>query len=134
MTKDGIHNIKPSTSLGYFMRGFYSLPKNGSDYTHPNVTELSRSLPITRWDIYHSLEKDSEIRGHGGRQCVLRAICEAAEYPIDKNHGFFEEIFHTIFTPTSTNEKIRDHSDNEYLAAHHEGRKSMGSCKYLFPD
>ncbi|XP_050293887.1 uncharacterized protein LOC126734348 isoform X2 [Anthonomus grandis grandis] len=126
--------LRPSTSLGFFMRGVYAVPKNASEYTHPNITDISRSSPMSRWDIYQALEKDSEI-GHGGRPCVLRAICEAAEIPIDHNHGFFEEVFHTIFTPTSTNEKVRDHSDNEYLAAYQIGKKSKQKvCKQLFPE
>ncbi|CAG9772593.1 unnamed protein product [Ceutorhynchus assimilis] len=127
--------LMPSTTLGYFMRGIYSVPKNDSSvYTHPNLTDISRSAPITRWDIYHALEKDSEIRGHGGRHCVLRAICEAAEVPMDHHHGFFEEVFHTIFTPSTTNETIRNHSDNEYLAAHELGKNSERICKRLFPE
>ncbi|XP_030752519.1 uncharacterized protein LOC115879703 [Sitophilus oryzae] len=127
--------LVPSTSLGFFVRGVYGVPYNASDFTNPEIQEVTRNLPsLTRWDLYKVFEKDSEVKGHGGRVCILRAICEAAEAPIDKYHGFFEEVLHFIFTPTSTNEELSHHTDNEYYAAHHLGKNNKGKCKQLFPN
>ncbi|XP_076260678.1 uncharacterized protein LOC143196679 [Rhynchophorus ferrugineus] len=127
--------LMPSTSIGFFVRGLYYVPINATDYTAAEFAEITRKFaPMSRWDLYRALEKDSDLKGQGGRICVLRSICEAAEIPIDRYHGFFEEIFHLIFTPTSTKENISQHTDNEYFAAYHLGKKNPGKCKQLFPD
>ncbi|KAJ8938429.1 hypothetical protein NQ318_011868, partial [Aromia moschata] len=47
---------------------------------------------------------------------------------------FFEEIFHAIFTPTTTNENVIHHVDNEYYGAQITGRNYKGRCEQMFPE
>ncbi|KAJ8967295.1 hypothetical protein NQ314_002968, partial [Rhamnusium bicolor] len=47
---------------------------------------------------------------------------------------FFEELFYTLFRPSTTKEAVNHHTDNEYYAAQNLGRKCRGKCKQLFPD
>lgn len=82
----------------------------------PNVTFLwnrfSRSLvnqrrqydldgsfkrDLTRELVYGAIELFLEHKGKPGRECLLKAICEAAEHPIQRT-GVFEEIMHLILT------------------------------------
>nr|XP_023017209.1 uncharacterized protein LOC111506381 [Leptinotarsa decemlineata] len=121
--------------LGWSFRALYELPRNLSKLTPTDYGATSRKKRhLTRWDFYKMLSYDSLGRGHGGRACVLRSICEASDVPMDKYHGLFEELFHSIFTPTSTNEEIDHHTDNEYYAAQKLGKKYRGKCKQLFPE
>lgn len=36
--------------------------------------------------------------GYGGKSCILRTVCEAADTVIDKNNGLLDEIAHAVFT------------------------------------
>ncbi|KAJ8979134.1 hypothetical protein NQ317_016752 [Molorchus minor] len=119
--------------LGWGFRASYGMPANLSELM-PMDANTRRRRSVSRWDIYKTLERMSEMKGHGGRSCILRAICEAADVPIEKYNGLFEEMFHTIFTPTTTNEDIQHHTDNEYYAAQIFGTRNKGSCRQLFPE
>lgn len=51
----------------------------------------------TRNYVYKAYEILMESRGVNGKQCLFRAICEAAQVPI--NHGgVFEEVLHLFLT------------------------------------
>lgn len=51
----------------------------------------------TRNYAYNMYEMLMNAKGVNGKQCLLRAICEAAQEPI--NHGgVFEEILHLFLT------------------------------------
>lgn len=55
------------------------------------VKDLTRSL------VYAALEMFLDRQGKPGRQCLLKAICEVVEHPIERN-GVFEEIVHLVLT------------------------------------
>lgn len=61
--------------------------------------EADRSLAkdLTRTLIYAALEMLLDRHGRPGRHCLLQAICETAEHPIDRNN-VFDEILHLILT------------------------------------
>lgn len=51
----------------------------------------------SRRDLYKMLEKMFDSYGTNGRECVLKAICEVAEAPLDHN-GMFGEILDVMLT------------------------------------
>ncbi|XP_018575984.1 uncharacterized protein LOC108914621 [Anoplophora glabripennis] len=119
--------------FGWAYRAVYGLPTNLSELMPMDYNERKKRS-ASRWDIYQMMEQMSEVRGLGGRDCILRAICEAADNPVDKYNGFFEELVHTLFTPTTTNEDIGHHTDNQYYAAQDLGRNYRGKCTQFFPE
>jgi hypothetical protein len=51
-----------------------------------------------RWSIYHAL--DMLLRDKmkiDGRQCILRAICEASKHPFSFESGLLGELLHILF-------------------------------------
>lgn len=52
---------------------------------------------LTRSLIYAALEMFLDRNGRPGRQCLLKAICEAAEHPIART-SVFDEIAHLVLT------------------------------------
>lgn len=52
----------------------------------------------SRWTTYKALEKMGEVYGSGGRECVLRSICEAASAEFTHTGGVFAELLHIVFT------------------------------------
>lgn len=36
--------------------------------------------------------------GYNGRECVLRALCESAQYFYKKSTSMMEELIHTVFS------------------------------------
>lgn len=52
----------------------------------------------SRWMTYKSLEHIGKVYGSGGRECVLRSICEAASAEFTHTGGVFAELLHIIFT------------------------------------
>ncbi|XP_047996255.1 uncharacterized protein LOC125234111 [Leguminivora glycinivorella] len=89
---------------------------------------------MNRWDFYKIIEHMSERYGYSGRPCLLRTICEAAEIPFTYEHGLLGEIAHILFTPSTTQDELSHHTDNEYHAAERLGRSADGNCESLFPE
>lgn len=52
---------------------------------------------LTRSLIYAALEMLLDRNGKPGRQCLLKAICEAVEHPIERNN-VLDEVVHLILT------------------------------------
>ncbi|XP_065079694.1 uncharacterized protein LOC135702550 [Ochlerotatus camptorhynchus] len=85
----------------------------------------------SRWTTYKALEKMGEVYGSGGRECVLRSICEAASAQFTHTGGVFAELLHIMFTPTTTEDPLSEHSDNEYYRAEELGREGA-PCHVVF--
>lgn len=51
--------------------------------------------------IYRMIENVLYNVGLAGRECMLRAICEAHEHPLDERHGLFAEALQFLFTYVS---------------------------------
>ncbi|XP_035775167.1 uncharacterized protein LOC118457586 [Anopheles albimanus] len=93
--------------------------------------ETVYSAEHSRWSVYRAIETLSEGYGLGGRPCMLRTICEAADAQFTHTGGVFAELLHIILSPSSTNESTSDHRDNEYFRAEHLGR-SGAPCATIF--
>lgn len=52
---------------------------------------------LTRSLVYAALEMFLDRKGKPGRQCLLKAMCEAAEHPIERIN-VFDEIAHLVLT------------------------------------
>ncbi|XP_062556969.1 uncharacterized protein LOC134221805 [Armigeres subalbatus] len=85
----------------------------------------------SRWMTYKSLEHIGQQYGSGGRECVLRSICEAASAQFTHTGGVFAELLHIVFTPSTTSEPLSEHSDNEYLRAEQLGKEGA-PCHIVF--
>lgn len=51
----------------------------------------------SRLFVYRAIELFLNSRGKSGKHCLLKAICEAAEHPIEAT-GVFDQILHLILT------------------------------------
>ena len=52
----------------------------------------------SRWDAYKALEGLADNQGMGGKDCVLRTICESAAAPISHKSGILGELLHILLT------------------------------------
>ncbi|XP_030765159.1 uncharacterized protein LOC115889330 [Sitophilus oryzae] len=97
----------------------YSLPENETTlYWPPIVGDTARQI------LYEIFERKLESHGHPGRDCLLRAICESAEFST-KNTGVLGDIVHIVLTPSSSsNTNLTTH----YAEAENQARKK-GRCK-----
>lgn len=67
--------------------------------------------------------------GKNGRECILRAICEVAETPVDHDgNGIIGELIQTFFTP-GRHEKI----DEVYRDAQQAGNHGV-NCEKFYPN
>ncbi|KAL0110216.1 hypothetical protein PUN28_013691 [Cardiocondyla obscurior] len=89
-----------SISLSYFFEANYVLPPNIT-YPEPWTEVKRRKRNIERATVYRVLESKFESLGYSGRECLLRAICETSEYPLQHN-GLIGDIVHVIFTPSTS--------------------------------
>uniref|UniRef100_A0A182JBN6 Uncharacterized protein n=1 Tax=Anopheles atroparvus TaxID=41427 RepID=A0A182JBN6_ANOAO len=85
----------------------------------------------SRWSVYKAMELLSDGYGFGGHVCVLRSICEAAEAPFTHTGGVFAELLHIMFSPSTTNDPVSEHRDNEYYRAEQLGRAGA-PCADIF--
>lgn len=51
----------------------------------------------TRQFVYKALEIFMDRKGKNGKECLLKAICEAAVHPIHRG-GVFDEVVHLVLT------------------------------------
>ncbi|KAJ8688559.1 hypothetical protein QAD02_024354 [Eretmocerus hayati] len=155
-----------STIIGYVMKCNYNLPYNASYLTDPYYAaksvdnsattdddesqRRSHRSPIKRqvkagededdrvrpafgrYEIYNMIE----MAMGEGRACMLRAICEAAAMPLSLDYGVFAELLHVLLTPSSTEEKFVDVTDQQYHAAEFLGRthEDPRICGRVFAD
>jgi len=84
---------RESVIVGVFTKMQYALPSNATDFTEPGVY-YSRAVPPgrSRWSLYKMFEKATAMYGFGGKECLLRAICEVAHMPFDVHHGLLGQL------------------------------------------
>jgi hypothetical protein len=85
----------------------------------------------TRWLLYDGMGRMLTAKGFEGRYCVLRAICESAESNFGYHSGLFGQLFHILFTPSSTDDKIVNKDHYDYLKAEMLG-KDGEPCSKIF--
>ncbi|EFN88508.1 hypothetical protein EAI_03137 [Harpegnathos saltator] len=111
----------------------YTLPSNATDFTEPGVyyTRAGGS----RWSLYKMFEKVMAMYGFGGKECLLRAICEVAHVPFDVRHGLLGQLVQTFLRPSSTQEEHDEYGDRDYQAAERLGEQAEGEhCHALYPE
>ncbi|XP_049288507.1 uncharacterized protein LOC125766521 [Anopheles funestus] len=91
----------------------------------------SYNMPNGRWTVYKAIEGLSSGYGYGGRACMLRSICEAAGTQFTHTGGVFAELLHIMLSPSTTNEPVSEHRDNEYFRAEQLGL-SGAPCATIF--
>ncbi|XP_033207459.1 uncharacterized protein LOC117167019 [Belonocnema kinseyi] len=121
-----------SVIVGVFAKCLYTLPQNSTDFTEPGVT-LGRTGK-SRWQIYKLVETAMQMYGLGGKECILKAICEAASVPFKSHHGILGELVQTFLTPSSTKEDYDEYADQEYHAAERLGKHLGENCHALYPE
>ncbi|XP_008553250.2 uncharacterized protein LOC103575299 [Microplitis demolitor] len=133
-------DVDVSTIIGYVIKFNYNLPFNASDLTEPYIryqrSTSNHQYPegfTSRWEIYRMIES-TLVGFSSGRSCLLRVICEAAALPFSRSQGILPQLIHILLTPSSTNEKYIDNTDQEFHAAELEGKKNPGDCHRIFSD
>uniref|UniRef100_A0A182N6E6 Uncharacterized protein n=1 Tax=Anopheles dirus TaxID=7168 RepID=A0A182N6E6_9DIPT len=110
-------------------------PEPESEKPEENNTSGGRpdgyNVPDGRWMLYKAIEGLSTGYGYGGRACMLRSICEAAEAQFTHTGGVYAELLHIMFSPSTTTEAVSEHRDNEYYRAEQLGR-SGAPCATIF--
>ncbi|CAG4935738.1 unnamed protein product [Colias eurytheme] len=86
--------------------------------------------------FYRAVADMLESKGMNGPDCVLRAICEAAQYPVDED-GLVGELLHIMLTPdygkTAFDEEDPDYIEamSPYIDAAVAGRQ-MFDCAFIY--
>ncbi|XP_011693113.1 PREDICTED: uncharacterized protein LOC105453105 [Wasmannia auropunctata] len=86
---------RESVIVGVFAKMQYNLPSNATDFTEPGVY-YARAGSRSRWSFYRMFEKVAAVYGFGGKECLLRAICEVAYVPFDVRHGLLGQLVQTF--------------------------------------
>ncbi|CAK1542051.1 unnamed protein product [Leptosia nina] len=85
--------------------------------------------------FYRAVAVLLEMKGMNGEDCVYRAICETAQFPVGDD-GLFGEIFHVLLTPDYGRNRFDEDPDwreemSPYLDAATAGRQ-MFDCSYVY--
>ncbi|ERL83653.1 hypothetical protein D910_07477, partial [Dendroctonus ponderosae] len=107
----------PDIDLFYavFFEAYYSLPDNTTTYEFP---PLVSDRAFGRKTLYESIKEKLLLKGYPGKECILKAICEAAAYTTLHANGVIGDLVHLLFTPSSTN-----NGDESYFAEYKEAEK-----------
>lgn len=77
---------------------------SGNDETVEKVHDVEKreadAIPIllSRLKMYNILEEKISLSHKDGKKCLLRAICESAEFPLGESNGVLGDILHVILT------------------------------------
>ncbi|XP_074111297.1 uncharacterized protein LOC141535329 [Cotesia typhae] len=132
-------DVDVSTIIGYVVKFNYDLPYNASDLTEPYIRYQRSTYHrnpegfSSRWEIYRMIES-TLVGFSSGRSCLLRVICETAAVPFSRSQGILPQLIHILLTPSLTEEKYLEHTNQEFRAAELKGRKYPGDCHKIFPD
>ncbi|XP_031636367.1 uncharacterized protein LOC116349194 [Contarinia nasturtii] len=87
-----------------------------------------------RRDLYNRLEVAIDNMGYNGRECILRALCESAQYFFGKGTNMVEELIRIVFTLPDTKVLSFEHNDlHDYDRAHRMGKNNV-YCSSAFRD
>ncbi|XP_022907604.1 uncharacterized protein [Onthophagus taurus] len=96
--------------FSYNMEGNYNLPQNETDYTWP--PDVSRKGAnhflenfLSRKFVYGVIERKLKSHGYPGKNCLLRAICEASEYSMEHT-GVLADVFHILLSPSKSKSEL----------------------------
>uniref|UniRef100_A0A1I8NYX3 Uncharacterized protein n=1 Tax=Stomoxys calcitrans TaxID=35570 RepID=A0A1I8NYX3_STOCA len=103
-----------------------------STWALKNGLELEKYVHTSyRWGFYQTMEGLATRIGLNGRFCVLKSICEAAKDPFHIDNGLWAELLNILLMPSSSVDKLSQHSDNDYYQAEYMGR-SGANCHKIF--
>ncbi|KAH8301194.1 hypothetical protein KR018_007125 [Drosophila ironensis] len=86
---------------------------------------------IRRYDFYRTIINYMAHYGFNGTACLLRAICEVSEWPLDAHNGLVGTLFQILFMPTaSAAERELQHVDALYEASD-AGTRGTGCSDYV---
>ncbi|XP_045595017.2 uncharacterized protein [Procambarus clarkii] len=114
-----------------FVRVVYTLPSD--------IVSAGRSnIDSDRLMAYNSIESIFSNLGINGRECLLKAICEVAEEPVD-NYGIVGELLALILSPshglTTAQEELKEHCEAErYGRSAGNCNLAYSSCPFNLPD
>ncbi|KAJ8925417.1 hypothetical protein NQ315_009249 [Exocentrus adspersus] len=100
----------------------YGLPQNQTRFVFPPIIADA----VTRKFVYNMFETKIQSYGVPGKPCLLRAICEAAEFTTQST-GVLGDLLHILLTPSSS---TNDDPMTDYGAAEEYGR-SKKHCKKI---
>ncbi|KAI5696548.1 hypothetical protein M8J75_014335 [Diaphorina citri] len=90
-----------SLTCGYIVKSYYVLPDNTTYFYEPYVIyQRSNQGPlISRTLVYQYVEYLLELFGLGGRDCLLKAICEfSRHHQTSGTPDLLSQILHVLLT------------------------------------
>ncbi|XP_073959963.1 uncharacterized protein [Choristoneura fumiferana] len=86
--------------------------------------------------FYRAAAELMDANGMNGRECMLRAICEAAQFPVEEE-GFVGELMHVMLTPDYGQSPFEDMDPDlkEAMAPYKDAAvagRQMFSCPYVY--
>ncbi|XP_023313157.1 uncharacterized protein LOC108910280 [Anoplophora glabripennis] len=100
----------------------YSLPQNQTQFVFPPIITDT----VTRKFVYNMVESNIQSYGVPGKPCLLRAICEAAEFSTQST-GVLGDLLHILLTPSSSK---NDDPMIDYAEAEEYGKNKKHCKKY----
>ncbi|KAL6255350.1 uncharacterized protein LOC105429826 [Pogonomyrmex barbatus] len=96
-----------SIAVSFYFEANYELPSEfNSTYFYEGSYYTKRS--INRQLVYKVITSKMDSLGYPGQDCLLKIICEAEKYSLNKN-GVLGDILQVIFTPSmSMSENLPD--------------------------
>ncbi|XP_063908797.1 uncharacterized protein LOC135126671 isoform X1 [Zophobas morio] len=116
----------------------------GISYELPNDTKtfkefLDKPKEVVqrrhRRDLYDKIENIIKSMGYNGRNCVLRALCEASRHLKPKGESLVDEILRIVFRyPKKYNMGKEEEKHYQYYRASQNGIEFNGEeCFEMFP-
>jgi len=123
----------------------YNLPTNSSYFKKGGLKGLAmerRSVETkpmmqrsNRKDLYSRLEVLIQNMGYDGRECILRALCEAPQTFGKKGSHLVAEIIRTVFSFPKSKVLPFEHKDLiTYDDAHRKGKRGATDCHSTYPN
>ncbi|KAF0308136.1 hypothetical protein FJT64_020613 [Amphibalanus amphitrite] len=127
-------DLEPEIYVPLFTDGDFSMRIDTEvtlRWTLPESFSIGRSsYSGDRLGIYETAQRTLDRFGVNGKACLLRAICEAAEYPVE-NEGLLGEILNIVLTASRA--ETESSKELEYTQAEYQGR-ALGNCYAAYPD
>nr|XP_023029755.1 uncharacterized protein LOC111517735 [Leptinotarsa decemlineata] len=111
----------------------YELPSNETEFRYPTIVGAGSSS--ARTFIYGIVKRKIEEYGYNGKECLLRTICEAAEYSTEGT-GVLGDILHILLTPSTSRKEdnLREYEEAEEAGGEKKCKPYQTNCSFSLLD
>ncbi|KAF4519441.1 hypothetical protein B566_EDAN008668 [Ephemera danica] len=114
----------------------YEMPFNLSQLTVQDIAARRKLDDVAMPNVLRAAEIMMDQKGIPGRSCLLLAVCQLAETPLERDMGLLEDLIHLLLTPSENSHPddwVNKEEQRQYMEAEEIGKNGTMDCRSMYP-